>query len=444
MKRLFIVLVFVLGIFAFVQRADVAYAQLNQCTSANINPSYKCDPGEVFDKCVKVASCLHHDNCSNTATYPVYSCTCKPAPPTETPPPPTQPPPPPPVCNGACTPNTQCPLECPICVTSGGKFSGQGTCQSAPTSTPRPTSTPKPSNTPTPTNPPGVCNETCEDSSDCALGGDGCTACVPNGNGGKTCQVPPSVTPTPKIPACNTPCENPSACLGAQDGCTYCNPVTDTCQAAPTNTPVPTSSPAPTSTPRPTSSPVPTKRPPTPTPDFDNSMCKCDGMSVTALSSGRPFTVTAKGKVVGTDTTKAVLTGFVYRLFEGNTRLTETAQIPASVTSSSPTLVNYTGKWNYTMPSSVKKGVEYRIQAVIKCKPKATAMGGVSAVMGESTSSNTFFAGISSFVKDLVYRIQSLPMRSSQIASEDTLQLQTFNPMQITESTCSFIKFKVK
>lgn len=452
MKRIIFIICIVIALFSSVKAIEVD--ALHLATYEEINNGQKCGIGEVLGACRKVDSVLHHAVCSNTATYPIYKCDCVKPPPEETPVP-TQTPPPPPVCSGDCSVYQQCPLECPVCVKNGSQSepvnsaNPNGTCRSLPppptrTATPTKPISATPTRTPTPTTPPGVCNDTCDDASDCALGGDGCTACVPNGNGGKTCQVPPSVTPTPRIPACNTPCENPSACLGAQDGCTYCNPVTDTCQAQPTSTPVPTSSPAPTSSPRPTSSPVPTKRPPTPTPDFNESMCKCDYLTITALASGRPFTAVGKGKVMGLDTTKAVISGIRFRLYEGSLKLAETAYLPATVTNSSSTLVNYSATWKSTMPSTIKKNVDYRIQAVLRCAPKATAMGGASAVMGESTSSNAFFAGITAFVKDLAFRIQSLPMRSSQIASEDTLQLQTFTPMQITENSCSFIKFRVK
>ncbi len=274
-----------------------------------------------------------------------------------------------------------------------------------------------PTSPPPPTQPPQTCpNNTCEPDETCSSCPGDCGQCIvptqPPFTPGPTGTPIPTRTPAPT----NTP--------------------------GPTSTPRPTNTPAPSNTPRPTASVTP--RPPTPTPDFNNAMCECDSISVTALASGRPFTVTAKGKVTGTNTSKAVLTGFVYRLFEGNTRLTETAPLPVTVTNASPTLVNYEGKWNYNMPSNVKKGVEYRIQAVNRCKPKATAMGGAYAVLGESTSQSTFLGDVTSFVKDLAYRIYSLPFRASRIASEKSLQLQTFNPMEITENNCTFIKFKVK
>ncbi len=72
-------------------------------------------------------------------------------------------------------------------------------------------------------------------------------------------------------------------------------------------------------------------------------------------------------------------------------------------------------------------------------------MGGTSAVLGESTNAlGSYFGSALGFVRDIAYKIYSLPFGGSRIASEDSLQLATFTPLEITENSCSFIKFRAE
>lgn len=60
-----------------------------------------------------------------------------------------------------------------------------------------------------------ACNSTCNTNEDCSGAQDGCTACMTDSNGQKTCQQPPS---------CGTTCTQASDCAGARNGCTACVP----------------------------------------------------------------------------------------------------------------------------------------------------------------------------------------------------------------------------
>ncbi len=143
---------------------------------------------------------------------------------------------------------------------------------------------------PTPTDGP-QCDQDCStDPTICQKGGGGCTACVDNGSGGKTCQVPPTNTPTDSPPVSTPPVSTP-----------------------PVSTP-------PVSTPPVSTPPVATKTPPppTPTPDFGEAMCKCDGITATPLIPGQPATFTATSKVTGSDVTKAEAKQIEFILTGGN------------------------------------------------------------------------------------------------------------------------------
>ncbi|HRN96252.1 MAG TPA: hypothetical protein PLD54_02300, partial [Candidatus Levybacteria bacterium] len=145
-----------------------------------------------------------------------------------------------------------------------------------------------PSNTPTPTVPGGgpMCSRDCStDAKVCEQATDGCTACLDDGAGGKTCQPPPGGGPTATPPG-----------------------------SGPTATP-PGS--GPTATP-PASPPTATPVPPTPTPDFNEAMCKCDGMTVSQIIAGQPAVFTATAKVTGSDVTKAEAKQIEFLLSAGN------------------------------------------------------------------------------------------------------------------------------
>lgn len=320
---------------------------------------------------------------------------------------PVEPPPPPPVCGGPCVPSANnCPLDCTVCVTSE---IGGSTCQPATTPTPFPTSTPQPTSTP----------------------------------------KPPTSTPVPT----NTP--------------------VPTSTPGPTNTPAPTSTPVPTSTPKPTSTPVPTNTPiptPTPTPDFNNAMCKCDQMNVGQITLGQPIQVEAFAKVEGQDTSKAVVNGMKFRIYEGNASVGRVRELPEKgnqpvtvVEPTTPTLVRYRAEW--TASPELKIGEEYRLVATPDCAVKTAFIQSQQqrVVLAERDENlgfldqiRNFFAGLfgggSEPEKDGV-QIQEEPSGPLSFITNffapqqnkqkrDQLQLETFTPAQMEKEACNIVKFQ--
>jgi len=378
----------------------------------------QCPAGQIIDKCDNLDP--FHAQCSNT--YPAQLCTCKPAPP-------------PPVCNAPCITSSQCPLDCPVC-TPVGEIGGK-TCQTAPTATPTPTVI-VPTSTPTPTNPPTFCNESCNDDSDCALATDSCIVCLPDPTDStkKTCQVPPAATPTPTVTPTASATPSPTV----------------------TGTPIPTATPTPTPSPSPTGIPTstPTRTPTaTPTPDpFNEAMCKCDGIEYTALLSGQNVTVTAFGKVEGSDTSYAQIPymDFTFMKSSGNSPLAERIgpeRLSTTIESQSSAKVRYKAVWNFTVPSNVNSSETYRLQAQLRCSKKITAIPMDRVVLAESTENRGFFGQVSDFVLGLFgirrpnVTISNEPTVKTQNDRENNLKLGNFSP-GVAEDTdnCSFVRFK--
>lgn len=267
-----------------------------------------------------------------------------------------------------------------------------------------------------------------------------------------SCSPTVTATTTPTVTATSTP----PVSTGTPPVSTGTPPVT-------TGTPPVTTGTPPVSTP--TNPPSPT------TPPFSEEMCQCVGLDVTALSPGSPFTVTAKGKVTGTDIPKAKLISFKFLLYKGTDTSSTLLQseVPTSVTTSADgNTVNYTATWNSTFPTDVTPSVTYRIQALKKCVPKSTAMVDTintslpnKVVLGASTKQG-FFESIISFINKLLGRENKAatisptptqtPTSKTTTSNETTvsntgdgrkgIQLDNFYPGEITEQSCSFIKFK--
>ena len=327
--------------------------------------------------------------------------------------------------------------------------------------TPTPTNTPTPS--PTPKAP--ACGEACVPGGlPCPFN---CSECRPGTGGGNTCQ-PPVVPPT----ATNTPPPGATATPTIPAGTATPTPPPGA-TATPTNTPGPTNTPAPTSTPKPTSTPVPTNTPiptPTPTPDFNNAMCKCDQMKVGQITLGQPIQVEAFAKVEGQDTTKAIVRGMKFRIYEGNASAGRVRELPEKgdqpvtvVEPTTPTLVRYRAEW--TANPEIKIGEEYRLVATPDCAVKTAFIQSEQqrVVLAERDENLGFFAQIRNFFaglfgggsepeKDGVQIQEETPGPLSFITnffapqqSQETrkqLQLDTFYPAQMEKEACNIMKFK--
>ncbi len=289
-----------------------------------------------------------------------------------------------------------------------------------------------------------ACGTSCaNDPSICNNAPNGCTACV---NG--TCQTP--------TPACGTSCSSNTDCQQIA-GCTAC--VSGTCQAPPTQAP-PTQAP-------PTQAP-PTQAPPTPTPDFNPGMCKCDGMTATTLIPGETVTFTTKGKVEGADTSKAKIPDMTFYVGVGDNtsaKVLERSQpVPAKVTSSTPGSVHYESEWQYTVPAQVTPGAVYRAWTQINCERQTAAnvTSSQNAAVASATDSkeDTSKKGFLSSIVDFFATIFGMRKEAAQtqhiadtstpadenvsVANEKSIQLDTFEPGQVLEQSCTMVKFQFK
>lgn len=277
----------------------------------------------------------------------------------------------------------------------------------------------------------------------------------------------PTSTPTPTTaPGCNVSCDGKPAnfCQQASDGCTVCDLTSKKC--VPPNTQPPTTGtgtgPTTTGTGTGPTTGTGTGSQPSPTPDFNSSMCACDGIESTSIFPGQPVEVTAYGKVEGANTSKAKIESMQFLLYEGQNNTAAVLQsqtIAATVAQSSSSKVRYSAKWSTVIPSTVKAGATYRIQAKLKCVKKTTAMVGEdSAVLGEATSPSVL-SNIFTFFRNLFRRgpqqqdsVSSVPSPTVSIDTPQgvqeitdnskTLQLKTIHPAQTETDKCSIIRFK--
>ena len=352
----------------------------------------------------------------------------------------------PPVCGAACNPSINtCPIGCPQCTTAGGGETFR--CTSAPPPTEPPTATP--------TNPPS-CNSQCQGNYQCQGAKDGCTQCINN-----TCQKPsptPTNTPTPTVPACNTPCDNPAACQGARNGCTFCNPTTDKCEVPPT----PTATVTPTKAPTPTATATPTATP-TPLP-FDESMCSCDGLSYGQNPTlGSPLTITGYGKVLGVNKNYAKIPTMKFALYKqvGATGLSVLDQTTVNTTVDSETAekVRYKGIWTVNLPSTLEKGVNYRIKATPVCSRKTASVFAPlqnRVVLAATDQNPGFFGSVWNFVLGIFgaqpaqQPVQNVVVATPTLteAQRRNLGLETFTPAKEVAlendplDNCTVLRFK--
>ncbi|MBI2593654.1 hypothetical protein HYW44_03355 [Candidatus Daviesbacteria bacterium] len=354
------------------------------------------------------------ENCFGVLTYN-FSCQPPPSPPIS--PPPSPPSTPPPACNTQCSDDRQC-LEakdgCTLCV--------GGVCK-----------------------PPPACNVTCSNSSDCLRATDGCTSCVPNDAGtGNICR------PTP---ACNTSCTSDRQCAGAKDGCIAC--VNGSCKVPPScGTSCTTKAECSgvkdgcsqclegTCT------------------DFNDNMCKCDGMIADMVYPSDSFNFEALGKVEGADVKKAQIADVTFRLTKDNQVIAKSNPITPSVVESSANKLRVKASWS-TPPPQVTKGATYRVFADVRCKPKRIVASSenfnpnTKSALSASVSKpppglKLIASGINKLagegntrVKSITGKLLSMFDASPAKAQTSNLQLQTLNFVKVLDTdNCRFVMFK--
>lgn len=228
----------------------------------------------------------------------------------------------------------------------------------------------------------------------------------------------------------------------------------------PTLTP-PTTTP-PISTPTVTNPPVtqPPTPTPTPTPPFNEAMCKCDSIDFTPITLGQKTTVTAYGKVEGTDTQFAKIPSFRFAFFAGNDTSANALQRQTVTTTqieNTQTKARYKAVWELQIPSTLDAKKVYRIQATPSCVRKTAAIAlpvnPTTAVLAATDENTGFFSSIVKFFAGLFGR--SNPPQEPEAAVQDSantpnqqpnLQIGTFKPLIATKETdannCSFIRLQ--
>jgi len=278
-------------------------------------------------------------------------------------------------------------------------------------------------------NPPAgpTCNSSCQQDSECAKAPKGCNSCV----SGK-CQVPP---------ACNSSCQQNSDCAKAPIGCNTCSG--RICSS------------------------------------FNPAMCKCDGIRTTGIFPGESVTVTAKGKVEGSDTSKAQIQNMTFAFGSGDNAsftvlassgpITLTSQPhPLKILTNTPTLIEYEAQWTFIVPGNVDPNVVYRIVNDISCQQKPNAIVQIVSVQVASVAEQpiSFIDKIINFIKTLfgVHETKTVSMPQTNVnysptpqktsvqtqnvntASSQQLQLQTIYPAKILQESqadaCKMIRFQ--
>jgi hypothetical protein len=310
------------------------------------------------------------------------------------------------------TPGPQCGADCSTNSNVCDNISGCNVCDATTKTCVPPTGgnpSPTPPGSPSPTgNNPGVpgpqCGDDCTNNPNvCQLAGNGCTSCVDNGSGRKTCQNPGSTPPPPP----------------------------------PGTTSAPTA---------------------TPTPDFSEAMCKCDGMTVSQIIAGQPAVFTATSKVTGSDVSKAEAKQIEFLLSAGNNpasrKIIAGPQRVNTTASGNATEMKYQAQWTVNIPQTVEKNVDYVAKATIKCTRKTTAQAYpyTAMVLGESDK-KSIFSVITDFFRSLFggetaeqVNTQDQPEENQDefvsIAERNNLQLGTFAPAKVIENKCPTIKFR--
>lgn len=241
-------------------------------------------------------------------------------------------------------------------------------CRPTESPSPTPVTSPSPVVTPTPPPPPSpppppppACNYNCESNpKSCEAAKDGCTTCVINPNGPKTCQAcPPDTNYNPSTfkcegPTCNQTCSpSNNTCELNRDGqaCQFCNPSTSKCEVCPAGSEFNLD---------------------TKTCDYLNA-CKCDGLSFTpSIFPGQLVRFTATSKLEGQAIKNASQKYIVFKVLlpkDPNKQngeadvIAQSGLIIPTLIENSTTRKRYTATWDYRIPFNIKYNTTYRVLA---------------------------------------------------------------------------------
>ncbi len=232
-----------------------------------------------------------------------------------------------------------------------------------------------------------------------------------------------------------------------------------TCPTPPTTTPTVTTTTTPPVTT--TTPPVTTTTPPvSPTPPFNETMCKCENIEFTPITLGQKTTITAFGKVEGTDTQFAKIPSFNFIFYAGTDTSATAIQrqtVAATQIENTVTKARYKAVWELLIPSNLDASKIYRIQAKPTCVKKTAAIAPpinpTSAVLAAKDENTGFFAQLARFFanlfggsKDSTSEEATVQDTASIQSQQSNLQIGTFQPLIATKQSdannCSFIRLE--
>lgn len=294
-----------------------------------------------------------------------------------------------------------------------------------------------------------------------------CTQIATSPSPGRACSYPETCSVSGKvgIRTCTGVWNSSNQCVYTpaicQPNCTTCQIITPTPTGRPTATPTQPSIPTRviSATPTPTGVPVVTPTAtPTLVPDFNNAMCKCDGIEPSGLIQGQKAVINTFGRVEGTDITKAQITSMTYNFGVASVKdpnkvkpLITPVQIPAVIDrdTSSSSKVRYKTSFEFIVPTPPANNPLYRVWTEIKCTKKTTAAlsNPSQIVLGNSIQRNT---GLFGAIRDAVLSVSTtIQTKISDVLGLSTniqksLQLAPIYPAQVEGDYCSSFWYQFK
>jgi len=295
--------------------------------------------------------------------------------------------------------------------------------------------------------PPQACNIACTDPTSCQFAKDGCTSCLPSDTGsGNVCR--PNA-------ACNVACTKDGQCTGAKDGCTAC--VNGSCKIPPACG-VACTSKAECSGAKDGCSECLEGT----CTNYNDNMCKCDGLVADMAYPGNAFKFEAFGKVEGADVKKAEIADITFRMTKDNQVIAKSDPIKPEIVENSATKSRFKAAWQ-TTPPAADKNATYLVFADVRCKPKkVVASNGELAnatVVNEPTQAVDLVTKLSppkglQLIADVVNKLfgkgsdlitkEALAQLSSPSPkAENNLQLKNLNFIKMMDTdNCRFVMWK--
>jgi len=189
-------------------------------------------------------------------------------------------------------------------------------------------------------------------------------------------------------------------------------------------------------------------------------MCKCDNIEFTPITLGQKTTITAFGKVEGTDTQFAKIPSFRFAFYGGTdagANVLQRQTVTATQIENTQTKARYQAVWELQIPNNLDASKVYRIQATPSCVRKTASLpppvNPTTAVLAATDENTGFFASIAKFFAGLFGGSREEQEEGASVqdtvavpTQQPNLQIGTFKPLIATKGTdannCSFIRLQ--